>query len=138
MCEISSGRVPAEPGSCRSGDAATASSSLRDGDPSRNEALISEAANFEEMAKYSRMVSFKRACLGDPEGVAFWRGRARGLELAAINMRAAASGIEIPKGPGSESPAEGESPVGGNAEAPNPLPQNHHDRSGTGSEVKED
>lgn len=35
MGETVSGRVPAEPGSCRSGDAATASSSLRDGDPSR-------------------------------------------------------------------------------------------------------
>lgn len=35
MSEEASGRVASPPGSCRSGDAATASSSLRDGDPSR-------------------------------------------------------------------------------------------------------
>jgi hypothetical protein len=46
-----------------------------------------EAANFDEMAANSRKISFVRACRGDETGAAFWSGRARGLELAAINLR---------------------------------------------------
>lgn len=46
-----------------------------------------EIANFDEMAKQSYRAAVMHDLIGDTAGAAFWRGRARGLELAAINLR---------------------------------------------------
>lgn len=51
--------------------------------------LLEEASNSEEMAKHSYKKAFIRDLRGDQSGAAYWRGRARGLELAAHNMRLA-------------------------------------------------
>ena len=41
-------------------------------------------------------------------------------EIEVREIPTPASGIDVPKEPGSKSPAEGESPVGGHAETPHP------------------
>ncbi|NEU14703.1 hypothetical protein G3T14_21730 [Methylobacterium sp. BTF04] len=48
--------------------------------------LDAEAANFDGMAEASSITSSKYVVLGDEIKAAFWRGRARGLQLAAHNL----------------------------------------------------
>ncbi|TXN22077.1 hypothetical protein [Methylobacterium sp. WL19] len=51
-----------------------------------SDTLAGEIANLNEMAKHSYKKAFIRDLRGDQPGAAFWRGRARGLELAACNI----------------------------------------------------
>ncbi|WP_342152287.1 hypothetical protein [Methylorubrum sp. SB2] len=139
MGERGSGRAPMGTGSCRSGDAAAASSSLRDGDPSRSGFTQDDriAEMFFDLANEADDCIDPKTC---PRA---------SVDFKRIADRAAAYGYLFYGGerPASAMEAEGrdaqqlgakpDSAIG-NAETPNPLPQNHHDRSGTGSEVKED
>ncbi|MEH3063827.1 MAG: hypothetical protein PGN33_14160 [Methylobacterium radiotolerans] len=48
--------------------------------------LDNEAANFDGMAEASARISSKHLAIGDETTAAYWRGRARGLQLAAQNL----------------------------------------------------
>jgi hypothetical protein len=48
--------------------------------------LDNEASNFDGMAEASARISSKHIALGDEVKAAYWRGRARGLQLAAHNL----------------------------------------------------
>lgn len=54
--------------------------------PIPRRALDDEAANLDGMAEASRVIASKHLVLGDEIKAAYWRGRARGLQLAAHNL----------------------------------------------------
>lgn len=57
-----------------------------DGGKSPHHAIDGGAANLDGMAEASRVIASKHLVLGDEVKAAYWRGRARGLQLAAHNL----------------------------------------------------